>query len=149
MRRAGWRRRTSPARTRGIDRRGGFTPPGPSALRRSALTPVFLYGTLLDRRILARRSGDPGLPRAMRPAVLNGFRRVVFRGTPYPTLVPSPHGQVEGALIRPAASAVAALRRYEGACYRLIPIRVHGPRGPVLARAWVVPRRMAGERDWP
>jgi hypothetical protein len=79
----------------------------------------------------------------MRPAALSGFQRVAFRGTPYPTLLPSPGQRVDGALIRPAPHAMAALRRYEGACYRLIPVRVLAARGPVHARAWVVPRFMA------
>ncbi|WP_458097697.1 gamma-glutamylcyclotransferase family protein [Roseomonas sp. WA12] len=93
--------------------------------------------------MLARRSGDARLPRTMRPASLKGFGRVVFRGTPYPSLLPSPGQCVDGALIRPAPHAMAALRRYEGACYRLIPVRALTPRGPVRARAWVVPRFMA------
>ncbi|MBB5694537.1 hypothetical protein FHS87_002583 [Roseomonas pecuniae] len=53
---------------------------------------------------------------------------------------------MEGALIRPGPAAMAALRRYEGPCYRLIPLRVETRRGPVRARAWVVPRFMAGAR---
>lgn len=53
---------------------------------------------------------------------------------------------MEGALIRPGPAAMAALRRYEGACYRLVPLRVEDRRGPVRARAWVVPRFMAGAR---
>ena len=79
----------------------------------------------------------------MRPATLSGFRRVAFSGTPYPSLLPSPGHRVEGALIRPTPRAMAALRRYEGPCYRLVPVRVMAARGPVRARAWVVPRFMA------
>ncbi|WP_426959903.1 gamma-glutamylcyclotransferase family protein [Muricoccus radiodurans] len=110
--------------------------------------PVFLYGTLLDPRVLACRSGDPRLPRAMRPAVLEGQGRVLFRGTPYPTLVPQAGGRVEGALVRPGPAALAGLRAYEGPCYRLVPLRVQGRRGAVMARAWIVPRRMAGTIPW-
>ncbi|WP_309228528.1 gamma-glutamylcyclotransferase family protein [Roseomonas sp. KE2513] len=111
--------------------------------------PLFLYGTLLDRRILARRSGDPRLPRTMRPAVLHDHARVFFRGTPYPTLVPQPGGRVEGALIRPVPAALAALRRYEGATYRLIPVRVQSRQGWRQARAWMVPQRLAARTEWP
>jgi len=127
--------------------RGGVTPPEPLAPRRSAPVPLFLYGTLLDRRTLARRSGDPGLPRRLRPAVLHGYRRVAFRGTPYPTLIPCPSGRVHGALLRPAPPALAALRRYEGPCYRLVPLRVVTPHGPVRARGWVVARFLAGTEE--
>ena len=79
----------------------------------------------------------------MRPASLSGFQRVAFLGTPYPTLLASPGQRVNGALIRPSPHAMAALRHYEGACYRLIPVRALTPRGLVRARAWVVPRFMA------
>ncbi|MFC7734954.1 gamma-glutamylcyclotransferase family protein [Roseomonas sp. GCM10028921] len=66
------------------------------------MSPVFLYGTLLDGRILARRSGDPSLPR---PAVLHGFVRTASRGAPYPTLIRRPGASVEGALVRPGPAA--------------------------------------------
>jgi hypothetical protein len=79
----------------------------------------------------------------MHPARLPGFTRGMLRGTPYPTLLPCPGAVVDGMLIRPSPRAMAALRRYEGACYRLVPVRVHGARGPVRARAWIVPRFMA------
>ena len=98
--------------------------------------------------MLARRSGDASLPRRMRPAILHGHARVVFRGTPYPTLIPSPGGRVEGALVRPAPAALAALRRYEGASYRLLPLRVRARQGWCRARAWVVPRWMASATPW-
>ncbi|WP_268893625.1 gamma-glutamylcyclotransferase family protein [Roseomonas harenae] len=111
-------------------------------------TPLFLYGTLLDPRVLARESGDSRLPRAMVPAVLPGFARVRFRGTLYPTLIPRRGRWVPGALIRPNPAAMAALRRYEGPCYRLMPLRVLSPRGPVAARAWVTPRQMALAEPW-
>ncbi|MFH5924032.1 gamma-glutamylcyclotransferase family protein [Roseomonas xinghualingensis] len=110
--------------------------------------PLFLYGTLLDPRVLARESGDPGLPRAMQPAVLAGFARVRFRGTLYPTLLRDQRGWVKGALIRPSARALAALRRYEGPCYHLIPVRVQTARGPMRARAWAVPRHLAEAPAW-
>jgi hypothetical protein len=110
--------------------------------------PLFLYGTLLDPGVLSRQSGDPRLPRAMRPALLRGFARGAFRGTLYPTLLRRDGGWVAGALIRPSPSALAALRRYEGPCYRLVPLCVETHRGPVRARAWVVPRHLAGTAAW-
>ncbi|WP_424136912.1 gamma-glutamylcyclotransferase family protein [Roseomonas chloroacetimidivorans] len=110
--------------------------------------PIFLYGTLLNPQVLARQSGDARLPRAMRPALLRGYRRAAFRGTLYPTLLPGKGGWVRGALIWPSPSAMAALQRYEGPCYRLVPLRVQTVRGPIRARAWVVPRWMAEESAW-
>lgn len=103
---------------------------------------------MLDRRVLARQSGDPRLPRRARPASLEGHRRVVFRGTPYPTLRPMPGGTVAGLLIRPTTGAMRRLRAYEGACYRLHPFRVLTRHGPRRARAFVVPRHLTGTEPW-
>lgn len=106
---------------------------------------LFLYGTLLDAATLARHSGDPGLPRRLRPARLEGFARTGLRGTPYPTLVPRPGAAVAGALLRAGPAARQKLAAYEGADYRLVPVRVMTRRGPVRARAWVAARWRAAE----
>jgi gamma-glutamylcyclotransferase (GGCT)/AIG2-like uncharacterized protein YtfP len=113
------------------------------------MTPLFLYGTLLDRRRLARISGDPRLARATRPATLNGHARVRCRGTPYPTLIPAA-AAVAGRLLRPTPAALRRLAAYEGPLYRLIPVTVATPGGPRRARAWCVPRRLADATlPWP
>ena len=39
---------------------------------------LFLYGTLLDPDVLARRAGTPGLGARMVPATLPGYRRTNF-----------------------------------------------------------------------
>lgn len=80
--------------------------------------------------------------------MLRGHLRVSFRGTPYPTLAPRIGGEVRGLLIRPGPAALRALSAYEGPAYALRPVRVVTVRGPVLARAWMVPGRMAADGDW-
>ena len=102
--------------------------------------PLFLYGTLLRPAVLERMAGQPGLARRLRPARLEGWARVALRGTPYPTLVRAPAAVTEGALLRCGAAALARLAAYEGASYRLVPVRVTTRRGPRWARAWVAPR---------
>ena len=97
--------------------------------------PIFLCGTLLDGRVLARRSGDAALVLRSVPAVLLGFRRVGLRGTPYPTLRRDGHAALAGELIRPSAAAFSRLAAYEGGAYRPCPVRVLTPRGPRRARA--------------
>ena len=100
--------------------------------------------------MLRRRSGDPRLARRARPAVLEGHARVAFRGTPYPTLIPRPGARVAGRLIRPSPAAFRRLVAYEGACYRLVPVRARVDGRARWARAFVVPRRMADAlRGWP
>ena len=51
---------------------------------------LFLYGTLLDPRLLARRSGERGPAWRLLPARLDGHARVALRGTPFPTLARRP-----------------------------------------------------------
>lgn len=112
------------------------------------MRPVFVYGTLLDPRILARFAGRRPLRRAL-PGRLAGFRRVALRGTPYPTLLRG-SGMVDGLLLpRLAPAAFARLAAYEGAYYALCPVLVATPRGPRGARAWVGPAwRAASELEW-
>ena len=42
-----------------------------------------------------------------------------------------------------------ALAAYEGACYRLVPVRVETARGWRRARAWVAAHWRAAETPWP
>jgi gamma-glutamylcyclotransferase (GGCT)/AIG2-like uncharacterized protein YtfP len=110
--------------------------------------PLFLYGTLLRPAVLDRMAGQPGLARRLRPARLEGWTRVALRGTPYPTLLRAPGTATEGALLRCGAAALARLAAYEGASYRLVPVRVTTRRGPRRARAWVAPRWRASGIRW-
>ncbi|BDG73753.1 gamma-glutamylcyclotransferase family protein [Roseomonas fluvialis] len=111
---------------------------------------LFVYGTLLDAGVLARVSGDPALARQSRAAMLEGWRRVVLRGTPYPTLVPRHGARVEGAVLRVGDAALARLSAYEGSAYALTPVRVVTARGALHARAWIAPPWRADRaRDWP
>jgi hypothetical protein len=105
---------------------------------------LFLYGSLLDPKVLARQSGEPRLARRLRPACLAGYARRPLRGTPYPTLVRQPGAVTAGALLRIGPAAFRRLAAYEGAEYRLAPVRPVTPRGPVRARAWIAPRWRAG-----
>lgn len=106
---------------------------------------LFLYGTLLDPRVLARRSGERKLARRLLPARLDGHARAGLRGTPFPTLVRRPGAQTPGAVLRAGPAALRRLAAYEGPQYRLVPVRVETRRRPVRAKAWVAPRwRAAG-----
>ncbi len=109
---------------------------------------LFVYGTLLDARVLDRMAGVKGLHRRLRPARLSGFLRVFLRGTPYPTLVRRA-GAVDGALLRVTGAPLARLNAYEGPSYALHPLRVVTARGPVRAVAWVAQRWRADHTAWP
>lgn len=90
--------------------------------------------------MLARQSGERGLSRRLRPARLEGWARVGLRGTPFPTLVRRPGAATPGAVLRAGPAARRRLAAYEGAQYRLVPVRVEMRRGPARARAWMAPR---------
>lgn len=112
---------------------------------------LFLYGTLLDHRVLARVTGRRQLAARLRPATLAGWRRVGLRGTPYPTLRMDAMATTAGALLRPDAISLRRLSRYEGPGYALRPVRVTmagGWRQPVWARAWIAPAWRAGCTPW-
>lgn len=110
--------------------------------------PIFIYGTLLKQRVLARCSGDALLRRRGIPALAPGYQRVALRGTPYPTLRRA-HGHVSGLLIRPTEAALQRLADYEGRFYRLAPLRVMTPRGGRKAWAWLAAPWRAGNQPWP
>jgi hypothetical protein len=109
---------------------------------------LFIYGTLLDARVFARLAGRAPLRRAM-PARARGFTRVILRGTPYPTLRRADATAVDGLLLpRLGNDARRRLAAYEGASYRLAPIRVVTRRGPRFARAWLAPAWRAAQLPW-
>ena len=103
------------------------------------ITWVFLYGTLLDRRLFRRMAGSARPFRRGMHARAEGVRRVALRGTPYPTLVPG-EGAVAGRLVPLPAAPLTRLRAYEGSSYRLVPLRVVTARGLRRVRAWAAAR---------
>ncbi len=90
---------------------------------------LFLYGTLLGDRRLARSL----------PATLTGWRRVVLRGTRYPTLRRDRLGVVSGAVVDVPAPVLRRLVAYEGPAYRLVRVVVRTANGKTAAHAWIAP----------
>lgn len=108
---------------------------------------VFLYGTLLDPRVLAARAGRHGLRGV--PAVLPGWRRVFLRHQPYPTLVRARRHAVRGRIVSLAGAPLRRLRAYEGAAYRLLPVRPLASSGRITAHAWIAaPALAATDTPW-
>jgi len=108
---------------------------------------VFLYGTLLDPKTLASRSGDPKLPHRGVAAALPGWCRVALPRAPWPTLRRDRSGAVTGVLVDAPAAAMRRLAAYEGSAYRLVPVVVSTARGNTVARAWIAPG--GTRRAWP
>jgi gamma-glutamylcyclotransferase (GGCT)/AIG2-like uncharacterized protein YtfP len=82
---------------------------------------LFVYGTLLDPDLRALVAGRR---LAARPAVLRGWRCRRVRGRTYPAILPDARGTVAGAVIDAVDDAAfARLVAYEGAGYRLRPVR--------------------------
>nr|WP_294511138.1 gamma-glutamylcyclotransferase family protein [uncultured Rhodopila sp.] len=104
---------------------------------------LFLYGTLLNPRLLASFAGRD-VP--LSPATLHGWRRVVLPGTGYPT-VRRARGVVKGAVAIVNRATLARLVVYEGRRYRLTPVVIRTAQGARAAYAWIAPGGTL--RDWP
>lgn len=107
---------------------------------------IFVYGTLLDPGVLARRAGDPRLAARLIPALLPGFRRTGLRHSRFPTLRRDPAHVTDGATVEITAAGLGRLSAYEGPRYRLSHKRVGTPRGPLRARVWIAAG--ATRKDW-
>lgn len=86
---------------------------------------LFVFGTLLDRKVRGRVLGHPLGPDGAVPARLRGFKRVFAARRRYPVLIRQPTASVPGLLLpKLGARDRARLRSYEGSEYRLKRIRV-------------------------
>lgn len=111
---------------------------------------VFLYGSLTDPAVFARVTGTAAPLAVARPALLEGWRRVVLRGTEFPTLVRDPGSAVHGLVAAIPPGLLPALHAYEGALYRFLPVRVLCDGRRLAARAWISRSdRADAARPWP
>lgn len=110
------------------------------------LVRLFLYGSLLDPALLARRGGEPCLPARLRPATLAGWRRVSTLDGRYPTLRRARSGRVRGAVLHVPARALARLAAWEWPSYHLARVVVATPSGNTVAHTWIAPGAM--RRPW-
>jgi gamma-glutamylcyclotransferase (GGCT)/AIG2-like uncharacterized protein YtfP len=104
---------------------------------------LFVYGTLCDARLRRRLAGRA---LAVQPAELPGWRRVRLRFTPYPTLRRA-RARVAGLLLQADAVTLRRFAAYEGARYRLRPVRVRRDGRTVAALAWIGDAPVP--RHWP
>lgn len=100
---------------------------------------LFVYGSLLDPKELARRAGDAALAQRVRPATLSGWRRVSLPGGRWPTLVRDSRARIPGAVVRVGGAALRRLAAYEGPLYRLQRVAVETTCGIAPAFAWIAP----------
>jgi len=85
----------------------------------------FFYGTLLDRDVTALVLGRRLPAQAFVPAELPGWSRWRVQGGSYPISLPDRKGSVAGAVVSGlSARDVARLAAYEGAGYRVSPLKV-------------------------
>ncbi|KAL6301125.1 hypothetical protein BKA93DRAFT_828547 [Sparassis latifolia] len=106
--------------------------PAPSILPQGepAPRPLFLYGTLLCRPLLAwLLTGDPHrtslIEDVTAPARLRDFVRTPLRGCDYPALVPASGREVQGLLLRlQSTSQRRKVDDFEGETYRVTAVRV-------------------------
>lgn len=93
---------------------------------------IFLYGTLTDPDGFGFCAGRP-LRATPVPAILHNYRRVLLRGTRYPTLRRARGQVVQGILMRVNADMLVRLQAYESERYQRIRFLVHTPQGPQRA----------------
>jgi len=85
----------------------------------------FFYGTLLDPDVVALVLGRRLPPAAFMTASLPGHARRRIKGGSYPIVVRDPRGEVPGAVVGGLSGRdVARLSAYEGARYRIAPLKV-------------------------
>jgi hypothetical protein len=85
----------------------------------------FFYGTLLDRDVTALVLGRRLPASSFAPALLPGWSRWRVQGGSYPIAIPDRRGSVAGAVVGGlSARDVARLAAYEGAGYRISPLKV-------------------------
>jgi gamma-glutamylcyclotransferase (GGCT)/AIG2-like uncharacterized protein YtfP len=111
----------------------------------------FFYGTLMDPAVASRVTASPLTAARLRPAVLEGYRRVRVADQHYPTVVAAAGHRVEGRLFRNASPETQhRIAWYEDREYQLREVEVTGV-GGVRTSAWVFvagPKMKLTEEDW-
>lgn len=84
---------------------------------------IFVFGSLMDRDLLALVVGRDAADIAMTPASVRGFQRRRVAGEHYPVLVHKPDGYVDGCLVEGlTAQDIDRMHFYEGDVYELVPV---------------------------
>jgi hypothetical protein len=93
-------------------------------------TNYFFYGTLMDPAVLARVTGLALTAARLRPAMLDGYRRLRVEGKHYPAITPVADCSVEGRVVRNVSpDAQRRIIAYEESEYLQQPVRLIGPGG--------------------
>ena len=96
--------------------------------------PLFVFGTLLDRDLLAQVLGRDICDLRFAPGTAHGFRRCRARGESYPLLTAEPGGRVDGMLIHGLSPADMRRLAFFESDYGISRLGVETEAGPVLAR---------------
>ncbi|MBL8672049.1 MAG: gamma-glutamylcyclotransferase, partial [Alphaproteobacteria bacterium] len=109
--------------------------------------PLFVYGTLLDRDMLAAALGRPALGVEAEPARADGFARRRVRGEERPTLSAADGAATEGLLLQGLGRAdLARLRFHAGSTYALRRVAVTCADGTVVSADAFVADESAGKQ---
>lgn len=98
---------------------------------------VFVYGTLMDRDVLAAVLNAPKIPLTrLTPATLNGHRRFALKGRAYPSLAPDADSMVQGLVFQGCTPREwQYLLAYEDVEYTCATVRVEVGQGQDVAKA--------------
>jgi hypothetical protein len=87
----------------------------------------FFFGTLMDTDVLSLVIGRTVSADMLKPAHLDGFRRVCVQGASYPVIVADEDGMVDGVIMAGISpQECEALEAYEGKGYRVVTSMVDG-----------------------
>ena len=112
------------------------------------MTHLFLFGTLCWPKLLQFVAGETCPER--QAAVLEGFQTSWAKGHNFPAIHQAVARSAKGMLLLDCdASVLARLDHYEsGFGYRLHPVTVQGPNGPVDAQIYLPPEGVLAGRAW-
>ena len=112
------------------------------------MTHLFLFGTLCWPKLLQVVAGET-CPKS-HAAVLEGFQASWAKGHNFPAIHQEVMGSTNGILLFDCDAAVLErLDHYEsGFGYRLDPVTVQGPNGPVSAQVYLPPEGVFAGRAW-
>lgn len=105
---------------------------------------LFFYGTLMDRNLLSQVVGRRIWPRALRPAMVRGWRRRAVCGASYPVALRERGASIKGVVLAGVTRVECALlSEFEGNRYELVPALAQLPAEPLGRVFFFRPKRGA------
>jgi len=109
---------------------------------------LFTYGTLQFPQVLKKITGKRF---AMAPAVLNGYKRLLVKGTDYPAIIENTNSKVYGNLLKNVDQvSMKSIFEFEGIDYELkhLKVEVGSELFSAVAFVWRADFNLLDKTDW-